>query len=216
MIINYHNIKFKFTSARKIHFLLAIIFVANFSYLISLFLANLNIYGEKNHYLFSEELKSSKSILINKIKSLTKEDDNVLIISSSQNSFKNMQFFLKDRNFNFLEIPINFFNNNSSLNDNLKILDKYFGFVNLNHKLIIFDNSMIIAKYSCGISYLEILNHITKFSKYLKDSFSYWNRIMIFKEFNHNSKLQKNSNLSQSNQDQVQFLIYDYEIFLQK
>ena len=203
MILYYNKINYKITRSNKIHFLLTVIFIVNFAYFFGLIIANLNIYGNKNHFLFNEERKFTKLILINKINDLSNIGDKILIINSV-NSLTDISAFIDLRKVDFLPITNNNFEKNKLSNLDIKA-----------YKIIIFDNSLLIAKNSCLKSNFEQMLGLGNFVKIIKNNYFFYESLKVATNYKNDFSFY-NSSYDHEYQGFKQFLIYDYEIFIRK
>ena len=83
------------------------------------------------------------------------------------------------------------------------------------YKIIIIENSSILSRYYCSISYLEELNRLKDFSKDFITNYNFFIRIivksLVNKDINFFDVQQVNSSSNLKN-----FIIYDYEIYIRK
>jgi hypothetical protein len=216
MIVMFNNINHKILKNNYLHFFIAVFLVVNFTYFFGLIVANLNIYGEKNRNLFTQQHNIVKLDIINKINDISDKSDEILIISSPKNSFRDIAFFLPNNKISFLELPSNYFNLNSFYRDSFDNSKFIFDGIKLTkYKIIIIENSSILNKYYCSISYLEELNKLKDFSKAFTTNYNFFIRISVNSIVNNDISFfyaqQVNSNSNLNN-----FLIYDYEIYIRK
>lgn len=216
MIVMFNNINHKILKNNYLHFFLAVFLVVNFTYFFGLISANLNIYGEKNRNFFIQQHHIVKLDIINKINDIGDKSDEILIISSPKNSLRDIAFFLPNNKINFLELPSNYFNLNSFKKDSFNNFKFIFDGIKLTKfKIIIIENSSILNKYYCSISYLEELNRLKDFSKDFITNYNFFIRIIVKslanKDINFFDVQQVNSSSNLNN-----FLIYDYEIYIRK
>jgi len=216
MIVMFNNINHKILKNNYLHFFLVVFLVVNFIYFFGLIIANLNIYGEKNRNFFVQQHHIIKLDIINKINDISDKYDEILIISSPKKSFRDIAFFLPNNKISFLELPSNYFNLNSFQKDYFNNFKFIFDGIKLTkYKIIIIENSSILNKYYCSISYLEELNKLKDFSKSFISNYNFFNRISVNSIVNNDISFfnvqQVNSTSNLSN-----FLIYDYEIYIRK
>jgi hypothetical protein len=216
MIVMFNNINHKILKNNYLHFFLAVFLVVNFTYFFGLIITNLNIYGEKNRNLFTQQRHIVKLDIINKINDISDKSDEILIISSPKNSLRDIAFFLPNNKISFLELPSNYFNLNSFHKDSFNNFKFIFDGIKLTkYKIIIIENSSILNKYYCSISYLEELNKLKDFSKSFITNYNFFIRVSVNSIANNDISFfdtqQVNSSSNLNN-----FLIYDYEIYIRK